>query len=289
MNQLIKVFSCPVNENEALRISVNPPYSGKVHFTLNTRLFLFEKTGGHIYIDTCPYEISAGSLYIVPPLHLHYICLPEENACICIDIPETALNSYHKKLLYAVKYKTYKQLPSTGPGDLCSFSEILQLTGAGNAHHILHVITHWIELRIRKINGIWMEKYRNKSDTHIKTADKFLSVLREQDLSLNSCTINAFAEAVSCSERTLHRSCMIVFGCCAKDIVKYHIMMKAYCMLSDNRLPVTAIARSLGFSTINAFDRYIKRLSGMTPTEFRSNPDNAAFRQAVSETGNFLV
>ncbi|MGO6747593.1 AraC family transcriptional regulator ligand-binding domain-containing protein [Rhizobium ruizarguesonis] len=76
------------------------------------------------------------------------------------------------------------------------------------------------------------------------------------------------ASQLGMGERMLHRQ-LAACGAGFRDLRNSVMLNSAKLLLSDNRLSVTEAAFALGFSETSAFSRAFRRLSGLSPAQFR--------------------
>jgi AraC-like DNA-binding protein len=115
-----------------------------------------------------------------------------------------------------------------------------------------------------------VQEHQNKVTTRISLGNvelitQFLEHIRQIELKLDTCIVAQIAAYLNCSERTLQRACISVFGITTQEVIKYHILLKGIYMLSRRELSISSVATQLGFSSVSSFDRCIKRFTNSTP------------------------
>lgn len=100
--------------------------------------------------------------------------------------------------------------------------------------------------------------------------DLFLRFRRELDHSFRSSRlVEDYAAALNCSTRALARACRAVAGSSTKDLIDARVALEARRLLAHSDLPISAIARQLGFSEVTNFGKFFARRVNMTPGSFR--------------------
>ena len=100
--------------------------------------------------------------------------------------------------------------------------------------------------------------------------DLFLRFRRELDHSYRSSRlVEDYAAALNCSTRALARACREVTGSSTKDLIDARVALEARRLLVHSDLPISAIARQLGFSEVTNFGKFFARRVNMTPGAFR--------------------
>jgi AraC-like DNA-binding protein len=247
-----------------VHISLDPVHIQGLQFVLHTRLLFFREAGGSCLIDFVPHAVVPDNVYIIQPLHFHH--LQSCGSVICIDIDAFSLPLYHRQLLYLLKYNSTKSLPIQ-PGNAVSCFDILSsLLPDGTAAQLKRLLSTWIE---ESLPPELLEKFQ-RHDHYLEAADQFIYLLRNRELAYDTCRITQLATDMYCSERNLQRICNYIFGIGTKDIIKYHLAIKAIYLLATMNRSVSAIACELGFSDTTVFDRYIRRATGHSPSQLRA-------------------
>lgn len=98
----------------------------------------------------------------------------------------------------------------------------------------------------------------------------FLRFRRELDRRYRETRlVEDYATALNCSTRALARACQAVGGASTKDVIDARVALEARRLLVHTDLPITAIARLLGFSEVTNFGKFFVRRVNMTPGAFR--------------------
>ncbi len=124
----------------------------------------------------------------------------------------------------------------------------------------------------------------DRADAHARTTElpepyvAFRSAL-EDDVT-RSRDARVYMADVSFSERTINRACRRATGLTAKGVVDQRITLEARRLLAHTDLPVSVVARRLGFTEAANFDKYFARLTGQRPSEFRSALRDKGFSAA---------
>jgi len=103
-----------------------------------------------------------------------------------------------------------------------------------------------------------------------KNGELFQRFRRELDRSFHSTRlVEDYAAALNCSARALSRACRAVADTSAKDLIDARVALEARRLLAHTDLPISAIARQLGFSEVTNFGKFFTRRVHMTPGAFR--------------------
>lgn len=202
------------------------------------------------YIDFAPYRIEANTFYIIPKGHVYYLPLSVIDYS-CIEIPEDKLTDIQLLLIYGVKYNGKDIKVSQNIFDQIIFSSAE-----------IAIISIFELLQKRQINTIASVQYLSQG----QKLHRFIT----QHVNAQHPTISELAKHLCLSERTLMRISKIVFYQPPKAIFQYHLfVLSTMFILFFPAKSFAEIALSLGFKETTHFNRYIKSISGMTPTEIR--------------------
>ncbi len=135
------------------------------------------------------------------------------------------------------------------------------------------LLKHLLAVTLLRIDQ--MCRLRHKDDTAPAVNDKngelFLRFRRELDRSFHTTRlVEDYAAALNCSPRALSRACRAVADTSAKDLIDARVALEARRLLVHTDLPISAIARQLGFSEATNFSKFFMRRVHMTPGAFRS-------------------
>lgn len=78
-----------------------------------------------------------------------------------------------------------------------------------------------------------------------------------------------YARCLGCTEKSLTRATTEVLGVSAKAFISARINLEAKRLLAHTDLPITVIARKLGFEEPTHFSKFFRREARCTPAEFR--------------------
>lgn len=83
-------------------------------------------------------------------------------------------------------------------------------------------------------------------------------------------SIGTYASEMGCTERSLTRAALDAEGISAKEYVLRRLGLEAKRLLIHADWPVGVIAYHLGFKEATHFSKFFRRISGVTPQQFRS-------------------
>lgn len=129
--------------------------------------------------------------------------------------------------------------------------------------HHLGLLSVWLERQIRTAPP----EAPPQTASARRLAAQFTQVL-ERDFR-EGLGVADFAAALGVTPTHLTRVCRQTTGRTAKEIVADRVIFEARRLLHETKIPVSEVARSLGFTSPAYFTRAFLHHTGTTPTEFR--------------------
>lgn len=120
---------------------------------------------------------------------------------------------------------------------------------------------------------------RDSTDQYLQRFEKVLEVI---DANLeHPLSVESLSDVASFSKFHFHRQFSALFGCGVYEYVQRKRLKRAsYTLAYRRQTRVVDIALQSGYESAGAFSRAFKKLHGQTPTEFRRQPDWAAWHAA---------
>lgn len=84
-------------------------------------------------------------------------------------------------------------------------------------------------------------------------------------------SVQRLARQLGYSSRTLDRACQAVSGQTAREVVDERIRLELRRLLADETMPIGQVRRTFGFDEASNFTKYVRRVVGQTPLEFRQS------------------
>lgn len=142
----------------------------------------------------------------------------------------------------------------------------------------------WVELGLHLIGRIFGEEARERTahfmfvtPTHkqyrpsLNHPDK--AILKAQEwlgkAHRASVTVSDFADVSGLTQRTFLRRFKTATGMPPKDYLLHYIMNESKHDMATTRKPIAQLAWEAGYSELGAFRRAFKRVTGLSPTDYR--------------------
>ncbi|MFF4503133.1 AraC family transcriptional regulator [Streptomyces sp. NPDC001401] len=230
---------------------------------------------GTYEIDSTPLECQAGTLLWTRPSQVIRSCpQPDMEADIIMFTEAFPLQmSAHMGMLDDALRPSHWQLC---PVELSAFQRVLSVLreeferpdqGLGE-----ELLKHLLAVVLLHIDQLCRSRHHEVAASTLSTeqSELFLRFRRELDRQYRDTRlVEDYATALNCSTRALTRACRTVAGTSAKDVIDARVALEARRLLVHTDLPITAIARQLGFSEVTNFGKFFARRVSMTPGAFR--------------------
>lgn len=221
-----------------------PPFS---------RIFVFQKRGGEYFSGGVKYHFKPGKIYL----------LPVGQAFDVTYYRNSELLYSHVHVFDQTMFSVFSGISGLASiEDSALACRILEAWRSGNTLRFQIAISDAIAIFASKYldsmkhRCIMTRKFGNLFDL-IKASQPAL--LRTEDL----------AEEIGMSRAALSKSFARTMGLPIKEYLLKIQLEKAFELLLFSRLSIAQVAEELGFSTPNYFHRFFKKISGMTPAQYR--------------------
>lgn len=135
------------------------------------------------------------------------------------------------------------------------------------------ILKHLLAVALMHIDQMCRGRRKNHQEADTpsgENAELFLRFRRDLEASYRTTRlVEDYAAALNCTPRTLSRACRTVAGTSTKDLIDARVALEAKRLLVHTDLPVSAIARRLGFTEVTNFGKFFARRVNMTPGTFR--------------------
>ena len=244
-------------------------------------LSFISKGEHHGIIDGKERRAVAGQLTIIAPGSFHKSARPSESEALIISFASLspALNGLYNRLidLTPSQEKALREIVEDGLMLFCRRAPGSEVSGmvlrAGADERRLYKMKKALELFLVDLcnsyggGGVTQSDRRRGAD--FNRAVRFLSENINRSL-----TISEIAEGASMSVSKLKLLFREKCGCGAMN---YFIEMKierAKELILEGKMNLSEISESLGYSSLHYFSRLFKKVSGLSPTEFRGSLKN---------------
>lgn len=246
---------------------------------VHTHLYqVFCIESGQVIVELSEKKISikTPAIVVIPPGTLHglqYSTAVKGNILTLSDTVFEALFSNTGSLL--LQFDSLKAIPFTGKKN--EFNKLLNIIKQADTEIfnertgkkiLLHALLSQFFIALLRV-------YETNAGSTLHDTNQTLLYYRKfvQSVKINgtSKTIPAYAREMGVSAVHLNRICNQVCSKSALLIVQEHLIEQSKSYLSHSSYSIAEIAYHLNFEYPNYFARLFRKITGLTPTEFRNN------------------
>lgn len=142
-----------------------------------------------------------------------------------------------------------------------------------------HIFRTEVIGRVLQIFLFDMWEIYSREIEHVKTGDTTARIfLRFQDMVSRHCKqereVAFYSDKLCITPKYLSEVCRKVSNISASEWISYYMRYELVKMLDDTSLTLTEISDNLAFASSSHFSRYVKRLLGVSPSEYRQEAEN---------------
>ena len=256
------------SENELKKIvsSENLSYYKGFGLSHNLRLFVFKDQPGAFSINLISQTLRDNSIAIVPPGQLHYLSPLKCPDFICIEVPSLVLKHEDLDFITRLTYPTQKYL-HLGKIEGFNYSQLKTLFGEDSSHQITLQL---LKIKLEKNYPNQFGSSERPCDSYFGLANNFESLIKEiKHFTLEHTFVRDYTDKLNCTERTLNRACEKVFRVSPQDILKHYLLLRSIYLLFNEQHHPYIIAQKLGYSSINAFMKFVKVQTSLSPNKIK--------------------
>ncbi len=255
MQELIKLFEREKRASQSDQtLKINTEEARGLQFMKAHRFMLFEKSGGYFEIDFEKTQIEAGMIYIIPEMHFVNVQSDYEGNFIWIDLEDSSLSASFRKLVYMVKYKETKSIPSNRMNDSRLIGKLMESVPVINKRE--NPFWYFASCCFPEEILAELGSYKTITMHYLDYAENFLKELKGMQLSHQYCTVGNLAQVLTIHERTMNRFCTFAFDSCPSKIIQYHLLQKSRFLISKS-FSAREISEKLGFADVYTYSRFL--------------------------------
>lgn len=138
------------------------------------------------------------------------------------------------------------------------------------------VMKHQIQLFVLEMWSIFLEQYeKDKRTLQNGTLYERFSQLVEEHC-MQEREVRFYANELNITPKYLNQICKVNTGVTASQWIQRYTKERIIVLLRDKNLIISEIADEMGFSSYSFFTRYVKKLLGVSPSEYRQRLNKQA-------------
>ena len=238
-------------------------------------IFFFCKSGGRHMVDFHEMEITANQLHILSPGQVHYMHRePETTGWVIKFSAEFFLgNLSDKTILNRIPFLNNKvDYPVIKPNQQ-EFDYLLQMvdniraemTNKGSGY--LDMIQNYLSLILLKCHRLFDYNQESEQNEEFELTNLFKTLLEVHYISENR--VGFYCEKLKTTPDKLNSAIKLISGKTASDVISERLLLESKRLLLHSDQSMKEIAFSLNFHDNSYFNRWFKKLTNLSPGDFR--------------------
>ncbi len=251
-------------------LDYNNPYDYKrMHRHDYYELILVNSGNGNQIIDFSSYAIQQGDIYVVYPGQVHLMHRESANGLVLQfrkNIFEYIFslkhyNLYSNNALYKYDAATFNHLFHIAEQikTILSASQSLTSFSKHKAYSYLQIIL----LSLAEVNNT-----KTANDIDRNMMDEYLSLISTHVFEKKKVT--EYAQMLNCSADKLNEVCKKAINQTASSLIQEALLMEIRRLLLMNEMSLKEIAFHLNFDSQSNFSGFVKKQTGLSPTELQT-------------------
>ncbi len=255
--------------------------TGKYYQAEDTLIIFVGKGNAQIEIDFIPYRLLSGNVVTISP----------KSTIRCTEVSEDFFGAFmafdHAFAVEAMPRPepAFLDFIREYPLGVIPADRLEPLNaGIGNVAYFLYENdgVHRMQIVKNIVQGILLELYDTIKAKFLESRPSEVNRLSEHFMQFihlvyeygdKEREVAFYADRLCITPRYLSKIVRTTTGETAKDIINRHCVQEIKALLRTTNDSLQAIALQLHFPDQSFFTRYFKKMTGMTPTEFRANED----------------
>lgn len=142
-----------------------------------------------------------------------------------------------------------------------------------DTHHRFRneIVNHYLQIFVMEMWNVFAGKMEQKTQNNDKASlfQRFLSFVEIHCMEYRE--VEYYANLLCITPKYLSEVCKKSSGKSASEWIQNYATSRLILLLRSHHLPLTEIADSMHFSSMSFFSRYVKKVLGVSPSEFRNS------------------
>lgn len=255
-------------------------------FRTNYYAFLLIADGkGHYTIDDQYFSVQAGSFYFTNPGHLKSFFIEENLKGFMITFTEAFLKVHFPVSVEQVfpflyeKTTPVMQLPEAVFNDLSTSLEVLERVYSTPSAYKRQIVSGQLVAFLYQTKEL-LQRYRTDSNAATRAAvisSAFQQLLQQNTLHLlqgkveTAWAVSDYADCLHLHPNHLSQTIKAETGKTPKQWIDEKISNEAKTLLKQTPDTTAQVAAKLGFNDSSNFARFFKKMTGLSPTQYRQS------------------
>jgi len=241
-----------------------------------------EASGGHHLVDFEEYAINAGDIFFISPGQVHRVTTPQRPSGWVITFTRSFLsqNAISTDFLFNINlFRQYGKTPPLVP-DAALTEQIrpvvmqMQHNAAQNMPYRFEALGALLKLFLIYCNAACNLERPGTAPDGTWILRGFKKMVEENFRQQHK--VKDYAEQLFITPKHLNKVVKELIGCTAKVYIQQRILVEAQRLLRHTDAPIKEVGYTLGFDEPLHFSSFFKKQAGISPTDFRSMPNETS-------------
>jgi len=260
-----------INKEELKKLIANPtaPRQRPYH-----EIMWIQKGAANFLIDGDRFSVQANAFFIFPKDRIHQFLPKQVIEGQVIRFSEDLLNDFPRLLFSKFNHISEIKISNSDNKSLELLFKLFELEF--NLHSDFYLVTIIIlKTIIYKLDDIKQKQFPCQKTYHYSTDtfDRFQSLLDKHVLEHKK--VNFYAEKLHITPRKLGETLKSILNKTTTEVISNRLLIECKRQLIYSKNSITEIAYELGFEDNSYFTKFFKKLTNMTPKEYRGRMDIA--------------
>lgn len=253
-----------------------------IHYHDCYELIFYVSAKIEVYLDDVYYSINSHDLLIIPPRKIHKIIYPERCNYVRYvfyftqeQIQNAFLPSMQKKALFLFRDRGQHKLTLSAQDYLRinnvfrNMHEHMTEMSAGN----YYLITNYASILLQELFLLYGNLPDASEERTLTPVEQILNYINENYS--QQITLDSLAEKYHLNKSYICRIFRKTMGISLVTYLQYKRILEAQNMLLNSEKPIIDIAMDCGFSNVQHFYRVFKKITNLTPSEYKKHQSGA--------------
>ncbi|MDN4029341.1 helix-turn-helix domain-containing protein [Chryseobacterium gambrini] len=231
-----------------------------------------------IKINGNPFKLDKNSLAILlPDVEFEIVQCDEKFEATCLSVSFEIMSKNNPDISWGIKgYLFSKETPvvklSKSDADVCSANFKMLMTKYQDLYHRfrMEIVGHQLQILVMDMWNIFSSEIqkRNVSAQKGNLFERYLQLVQQH--CMENRTVEFYAEKLFITPKYLTEISKKASGKTPSEWIENYTTRHLIILLQNTQLNFSEIANTLHFSSLSFFSRYVRKVLGCSPSQYRS-------------------
>jgi len=239
-------------------------------------IYFTQGTGTHT-IDFVTYDIHPGDIFFMSPAQVHsWELSPDIDGFILFFSVEFYLKDFaHHKIFdfpffNTTQYQPLLHLPESHLGFVTQTMETMHDEFCQQNKRVDEVLQSYLNILLIRLSRLYQLQTNSEVSLHLIHQIRQLEALVDAHYT-NEKSVQAYADKMNLSVKQLNHICKTALNKSTSELIQERIVLEAKRLLVHSDWTVAQIGAHLAYFDNAYFTRFFKKMTGITPEQFRKS------------------